>query len=77
MWLRPAFLQVEGQAVSVMHGRPLQFGPFRLYRRRDTIQDSSLAETAVHAGLIGRPMNAHALAQWLADTRQPEHQVSD
>ena len=40
MWLRPAFLQVEGQAVAVMHGRPLQFGPIRLYRRRETIQDS-------------------------------------
>ena len=77
MWLRPAFLQVESQAVSVMHGRPLQLGPFRLYRRRETIQDSSLAETAVHAGLVGRPMNAHVLAQWLADARQPEHQVSD
>ncbi len=77
MWLRPAFLQVEGDAVSVMHGRPLQLGPLRLYRRRETVQDGSLAETALHAGLVGRPMNAHALAQWLADARQPEHQGSD
>ena len=70
MWLRPAFLQVETDGLAVMHGRPLRLGPLRLYRRRETIQDGSLAESATQADLIGRPMNAHALTQWLADARQ-------
>ena len=76
MWLRPAFLQVHGQSVSLMHGRPLQLGPLRLYRRRETIQDPVVAKAATRAGLNGQSTNAHVLTQWLADARQPDSDVS-
>ena len=72
MWLRPAFLQVDGQSVSVMHGRPLQLGPFRLYRRRETIQDRRLAEVVLRVDLAGQPKNAYVLSQWLDEISQPE-----
>ena len=75
MWLRPAFLQLNGNSIALMHGRPLSLGPLRLHRRRQTIHDSAVVETALSAGLVGRPMNAHELTQWLADVRQPDPDV--
>ena len=71
MWLRPAFLQVEDDAVSVMHGRPLQLGPLRLFRHLDTIHDAHLAKVVVRADLAGQPRNAYALSQWIAEVRRP------
>ncbi len=71
MWLRPAFLQVEDDAVSVMHGRPLQLGPLRLFRHLDTIHDPHLAEVVLSADLAGQPRNAYALSQWIAEVRRP------
>ena len=72
MWLRPAFLNVKGDAVALMHGRPVRLGPLRFYRRRETIHDVAIARAATHAGLTGRPMNAYALTQWLSEMRQSE-----
>ena len=71
MWLRPAFLDVKGDSVSVMHGRPLRLGPFRLYRRRDTIQDAGLTQAVVRADLVRRTMNAYVLSQWITEVRRP------
>ncbi len=71
MWLRPAFLQVEDDAVSVMHGRPLQLGPLRLFRHLDTIHDPHLVEVVLSADLAGQPRNAYALSQWIAEVRRP------
>lgn len=71
MWLRPAFLDVRGDSVSVMHGRPIQLGPLRLFRRLETIQDRRLAEVVVRADLAGQPRNAYALSQWMAEVRRP------
>ena len=71
MWLRPAFLHVDGDSVSVMHGRPLQLGPLRLYRHHDTIHDAGLAEVALRVDLAGRPMNAYVLSQWITEVRRP------
>ncbi len=71
MWLRPAFLHVDGESVSVMHGRPIQLGPLRLFRRLETIQDRRLAEVVVRADLAGQPRNAYALSQWMAEAQRP------
>ena len=71
MWLRPAFLHVEGDSVSVMHGRPIRLGSLRLFRQLDTIQDRRLAEVVLRADLAGQPMNAYALSQWITEVRQP------
>ena len=70
MWLRPAFLHVKGDSVSVMHGRPIQLGPLRLFRRLETIKDRRLTEVVLSADLAGRPRNAYALSQWIAEVRR-------
>ena len=71
MWLRPAFLHVEDDTVSVMHGRPLRLGPVRLFRRLETIQDHRLAEVALRTERVSRPINAYVLSQWIAEVRRP------
>lgn len=76
MWLRPAFLQVQGDLVSVVHGRPVQLGPLRLYRCLESIQDRRLAEAVLRADLAGQPKNAYVLSQWIAEVRQSEHHAS-
>jgi UDP-N-acetylmuramyl pentapeptide phosphotransferase/UDP-N-acetylglucosamine-1-phosphate transferase len=71
MWLRPAFLQIEGDSVSVMHGRPAKLGPLRLHRRRDTIHDARLVQAVERADLARRPMNAYVLSQWITEIHRP------
>lgn len=71
MWLRPAFVHVQDDTVSVMHGRPLRLGPVRLYRRLRTIRDRRLAEFAVRTDLAGHPKNAYVLSQWIDEIRRP------
>ncbi len=71
MWLRPAFLHVDGDSVSVMHGRPIQLGRLRLFRHLDTIQDARLAEVALRTDVAGHPTNAYVLSQWIAEVRRP------
>lgn len=71
MWLRPAFLHVDGDSVSLMHGRPFRLGRLRLYRHLDTIHDARLAEVALRVDLARRPMNAYVLSQWISEVRRP------
>ena len=70
MWLRPAFLMIYGDSVALMHGRPLSLGPIRLFKRIELIRDSNVQAAALRDGMLERPTNAHALAEWLARVRQ-------
>jgi UDP-N-acetylmuramyl pentapeptide phosphotransferase/UDP-N-acetylglucosamine-1-phosphate transferase len=70
MWLRPAFLRIRHESIVIFHGRPIDIGPFRLYRELESIADEKLGVTAEQTNMLNKPMNAHALAGWISANRK-------
>ena len=69
-WLRPAFLRITDESIVIFHGRPIEIGPFRLYRELESIADAELGVTAEQTNMLNKPMNAHALAGWISANRK-------
>ena len=72
MWFRPAFVRVRDESIVVFHGRPIEIGPFHLFRERETIADAGLSIRATQDNMLNKPMNAQALAEWISCNRDPQ-----